>query len=790
MTARVLLQGHARLGSWIAIEVHLVNNGPSVSGELRLQGGSQGGTRYSTAVQLDSPSDKTWILHAQPPSFGQQLEVQLVSDGQVVLRQKVPVTIHDPGQLVVGVIAENPPRIVGSLNLPAAQNQAATVVVPLTVADLPTRIEAWSAMDRLIWQDVDASELRDEQLDAMRGWLALGGRLVIVGGSGGIGTVAGFPDDLLPYRPTSTIDVAPDSLATLIGTAPQGAKDVPAMAGELTRGRVLAMSADRVIAAQSAYGAGSVTILGVDPTVGWIAESTAIRSLWPSLIPPRSEGSVGISDDSQIVSAVGNLPSLALPPLRGLLLLLFGYIALIGPINYLILRRLDRREWAWVTMPVLIVAFAFGAYAFGSALRGSSIIVNEVGIVRGAPDAVEGSAQVYLGVFSPSRGTYQVAVPGGALLSSPISGDVFGGTGASLDILQAEPPGASRVRNLAVGFGSLRTIRAESQATVPKVHADLALVDGTLTGTVRNESTVKLEKPAIVLGSNVKVLDDLAPGGQVDVRMVLINQAMFGQPLADRIFGQLVFGNSGTTTESARRDQTRSYVINQLTYDPQFGNSGKLSSQGPVLLAWGRDAILDVEVEGQAANRVSNVLYYVPLAMKIRGGVTFSGDLLTSTMTESDAGFFSKDPTQMSFGQGTATVVYRPLPFDGQLSATHVRLALSCCPDASVQGSGGTAVAPIPDLCLAADPKKRPDPCPKPRPPEQFDGLPEVELFDRSGDGHWHRLPHLNQGTTYDLADAAKYVDPATGAVRVRFVNERQDTVSVYLALSIQGTVR
>ena len=171
-----------------------------------------------------------------------------------------------------------------------------------------------------------------------------------------------------------------------------------------------------------------------------------IRSLWPSLIPPRSEGSVGITDDSQIVSAVGNLPSLALPPLRGLLLLLFGYIALIGPINYLILRRLDRREWAWVTMPVLIVAFAFGAYAFGSALRGSSIIVNEVGIVRGAPDAVEGSAQVYLGVFSPSRGTYQVAVPGGALLSSPISGDVFGGTGASLDILQAEPPGASRVR--------------------------------------------------------------------------------------------------------------------------------------------------------------------------------------------------------------------------------------------------------------------------------------------------------------------------------------------------------
>src|SRR6185369_13688775 len=158
------------LGSWIAIEVHLVNTGPSISGELRLQGGTQGGTRYATAVQLDSPSDKTWILHAQPPAFGQQLEVLLVSGSNVVLRQKVAVTIHDPGQMIVGVVAQNAPKIVGTLSLPNVQNQQPAVVVPLTVADLPTRIEAWSALDRLVWQDVDATTLSSEQLTAMRGW--------------------------------------------------------------------------------------------------------------------------------------------------------------------------------------------------------------------------------------------------------------------------------------------------------------------------------------------------------------------------------------------------------------------------------------------------------------------------------------------------------------------------------------------------------------------------------------------------------------------------------------------
>src|SRR6187431_763636 len=88
MTARVLLQGHARLGSWLAIEVGLKNEGAPITGELRLQGGSQGGTRFSVPVDLPSPSDKRYTLYAQPPSFGQQIEVVLVAGSQTVARQK------------------------------------------------------------------------------------------------------------------------------------------------------------------------------------------------------------------------------------------------------------------------------------------------------------------------------------------------------------------------------------------------------------------------------------------------------------------------------------------------------------------------------------------------------------------------------------------------------------------------------------------------------------------------------------------------------------------------------
>jgi hypothetical protein len=195
-----------------------------------------------------------------------------------------------------------------------------------------------------------------------------------------------------------------------------------------------------------------------------------------------------------------------------------------------------------------------------------------------------------------------------------------------------------------------------------------------------------------------------------------------------------------------------------------------------------------VEVQGQAANQVANILYYVRVAMGIRGSVSFTGGLIRSTMTASDAATFNKDPSAMTFGQGSVTMVYRPIAFDGALDVRAVRFSIGFGPDTSI-GVGGAKVEPIPPICV--DPKaKHPATCPKPRAEDQVDGIPEIEVFDRTGRGSWHRLPHSTMGGTYDLANAARYVDPGTGAFVVRLVNEQQEPVNVYLNVAIEGSVK
>ncbi|MEZ0240223.1 MAG: hypothetical protein ACAH65_05445 [Chloroflexota bacterium] len=781
MSARVLLQGHVRVGSWMSVEVQLANDGPPIVGELRIDT-LQNGARYSMAVDLPTSSRKTYVLHAQPPPFGHSLNLSLVANKTAIATVAVPYQVHTADQMVIGVVAERPQGITARLRI-ASNTGVGSASATLATADLPDRVEGWAPLDALIWQDTDSNELSAEQLTAMRAWLAGGGRLVIVGGTAGIGTLSAFPDDLLPYRPTATVEIDPASVAGVVGPAPEGAADFTAMAGSLARGHALATVGDRAVTAVASYGNGSVAIVGFDPSTSWLLEGQAAATLWQRLIPQRVANGTVIFDDSQLLQGVISLPSLALPPIGGLLLLLAGYILVIGPLNYLVLRRLDRRELAWVTMPVLILGFAAGAYGYGAVLRGTDIVVNEVAIVRGALDTTVGAAQAYFGVFSPTRGTYQVEVPGGALLAGPLTPEAIGGTSGMLDVLQGDP---SSVRDLAIGFGSLRVVRAETTATVPLMRAALHLADGELSGTFENGSDQTLEKVAVVMGSSVATLGDVKPHTTVPVKVRLTGLNL-DRSLADWIIGQFG-GGPVAATEDLSRQAARYQMVNQLAYDPMMGWGNRLPGERPVILAFGRSPVLDVKVQGQQPHHASNVMYYVPADMTIEGSVAFGGDLIRSTVVAVDnPGFFSKDPYNIYMGAGTMTSAYQPIDFPGDFELSEIRFLLTNNGPGFLPASGKVIepLATIPELCTDVT-NTKPEGCKARR----GDLLPEVELFDVE-QSQWARLPALANSTSYRIADPERYYSAAGRQVLVRFVNpDPQNQIGFSFQLVMAGLVR
>ena len=257
----------------------------------------------------------------------------------------------------------------------------------------------------------------------------------------------------------------------------------------------------------------------------------------------------------------------------------------------------------------------------------------------------------------------------------------------------------------------------------------------------------------------------------------------FGVDLPDQIVG----ASFDRRTEAGIRRNTRYAMVQQLTFDPTGMTSGSMPGDHAVILAFGREPILDLQIGNQAPRRNGNVLYYVPVDVDIAGQVTFSSDLLRRTIVDADAMFFEQDRQWLGMGAGTATLSYRPIPFIGSFVADEIQLSLG------TSGNGIPAnreeIEPVDEIG---------EPCtdvtntlPKGCEPRRVDFLPEVEVFDITT-GAWARLPRMTDSRGYSLASPERYVDPATGQVLVRFVNDSPDQgqVGFIFELALVGAVQ
>ncbi len=784
MSAVPMLGGSFRSGSWGAVRVKLENDGPVVDGELTMSSDSVGGSTFSVPVQLATGARQEHLLYGQVRPFGNRLRIDLVSGGSVVSSVKVPVAANDGAAPGVYLIAEHPERLLGSIRAAAAAGrETAPDIVTLAPEDLPPRVEVWSSIDVLVWQDVDSNRLSNEQLAALEIWAITGGHLVILGGSTGVATLGAFPADLLPYRPVNVIEVPVADLETFLGGLPASAAPMPALSGLLERGVALARSGDVVVAARSDYGEGTVALVGLDPATPWLAGSTTASGLWARVMPSslRSTDPARSGGDEFLVSALSNLPATQLPRLDLVFVLFVAYIVAIGPLNYLLLRRRDRREWAWLTMPATIVAFAVAAYGFGVALRGANVVINELAIVHGAAGADRGLAEVFVGVYSPNRGDFNVNVGGGALISALAAGPNRGEPSLArpLDVVLGDP---ATVRHYGIGFGALRAFKAEAMATTPRIDAALTLVDGTLEGTLTNSSADTLADVSLVYGSAAETVGDMLPGAVRTVRLATLRADVVEQPLSWRLFPTA----AGTDPSTIRTVAARRAIIQQLGggWNEGPGTSAVPPfASGPVVLAWRSGSTLDIDV-GAPAEHVGERLYVLHARASVSGPVVFSGGLIQHSDVSIDAAEAFEDGAGFYLSRGTIAVDYRPLDFTGSFDVTGMSLRLGV-DRVETPAATGEALVPLP-----AD--EQPDPeqplATDPRPDDRAPNIPRLQLFDRVA-RTWIEFEPVARSRAYVVTDPARYVDES-GAFRVRFVVRGRDEYAQFtFSARLEGTV-
>jgi hypothetical protein len=657
MEVTTATDGYFKYGEWLPLWVQLENSGPDVNVEIQVRvSGSSGASVYAAPAPMPSGARKRIPLYVLPNNFSHEIEVQAVSNGEVLASRPVPITGVANISFTFGVIApeQGALSLIKGLVLPGRVRSI--VMADLSLRDLPERPEGLSSFNIIVINDSDTSILNNDQKAALSHWVRQGGQLVLGGGTGAIRTASGIPVELLAMEPRNLIEASDLSpMAEFANAEPlQNPGPFSLTTGDTRDARVLVTVSGQPVLLEKKVGLGTVHFIALDlaaaPFNGW----PGTTDFWEKLVSPGATYPDWLPPDmsarqvtaNQINYALSNLPALDLPSIQSLALLLGLYIIIVGPVNYALLRWQKRLHWAWITIPVLTVAFSAGAFGLGYLLKGNDIIVNKIAVVN---PQIGGDANLrtYFGLFSPAQQSYQIELNSSGLISpirpdyDPWSGRALTGAGET-SFVQGSP---AQVRGLSVDQWSMQAFMTEGAwVDFGEIRADLSLTGNTVVGTLRNDTQIKFTDVALVLGSNIQRFERLDPGEEVQIQLEIPN--LLGQdfwnPLSYRLF-ESEFSRPMPSGPSRQLQLKQTLIDNLSSYGYNISSSSLISGKGStmdassiLLIGWFDQAPPDMKIAGREPTQQTTGLLHMNLTYRFpeQGKVSIPPGLVPGTIVE------------------------------------------------------------------------------------------------------------------------------------------------------------
>jgi hypothetical protein len=714
LSVEVGYDGYFRSGQWTPIRVVASNDGADVLGTLRVTASdsiNQPTDAYAITLDLPRQSRKQFFVYLPLSAQAQQVRLELLTAERLVTtltRDVRPVRTSD---VLFAVITESPRGGVDLRNFRSGAGDA--FQANWRVENVPRIGEALRGLDALILTDADTGNLSVEQRRAIEDWVLAGGHLIVTGGPNWQKTQAGVTH-LLPLQPSGTITLTSlPSAAAFAGfaeplTTLDGSPIVVASGVLLPEAEVLVAESGTPILVRRTLGGGMVDYLAIDPSLEPFQSWVNRGQFWFTLLTTatmRPSWAQGIVNADQAIVAADFIKGLRLPDVLQLGLFLLAYVAVIGPLNYIILRQLKRREWAWFTIPLIVVITSVLYYVTGFNLRGTQAIINRMAVVQVWQGSERAQVDGVLGVLAPRRGVYSLTAGEGMTLRT-LTSEMFGNIGIPRNLTIYED-GVYTARNFPIDAGTTQAFAISGYTDVPPIQGEavIQLTGGAIapsldgqTANVRiqvnftNTSGIALNDAVLLAAGGVRPLGAVQAGEtfnvQLDVNprqsppiglgsanLMPVYTARGTRFAAARTgtvadimginyaYGQMFYRGRGFENTELRQEMWRRQSFLEAMIadaDPSGGRGTDV-----YLIGWSNQSPLDVRLEGAAFDTEDTTLYIFRLPTRVQaissnGVIELPSAYLTWTTTEASP---RRDvaPYEL-FLQPSETAIFRYLP--------------------------------------------------------------------------------------------------------------------------------
>jgi hypothetical protein len=635
-----------RPSAWVPVRVALHNYATEqLRGTVTIPDGGGGSqysspsftSLYSASVVLPPSATKHITLYLPGQDVGDTVNVQFRLGTQIIARGMDSPASTSDSTVTVGTLSSNPQLAawIGQGDPKAGHVD----VIGLSPAGLDPVAGALATFDAIVVTNVDSAQLTRDQLVALEDYVQTGGSLLLIGGPDWQETLRPLPPALVPGTLVSS-----QTLTNLSGLYAAGASGIPRKPTIVSRlihprGSVVAQQSGLPLIVRERVGSGRIIYLAfdpaVDPLVSWSGArglSTAlVQQATPQVINRLADGASqsgsfrGRFGASIIRQELENAPGATRPTLLLLVLLVLLSILILGPLNFLLFRRLRKPEMAWIALPALAVVLLAVTVKTTLHFKGNLVLLNVVGVVQLNGASASHPAALYVGLFSSVRGGYHMVWNGRALPQSLPQYSFDGGSGS------AAPPlgvGLSEGAQTAVDFPAMnmwsaRSVALQTSVTIAgAVRSNLHVSrDGAIAGTIRNDTNLMLRAPAILAGNSVLRLADLPPHTTQAVRIkpsADIQEHSLSM-LWDRIYGISPtsgdFGSWDGDPWEAPTPGPEVSLVDRLRNvgDRLPGGEDLPVTSGVVLVGWSENALGSLTVDGTTPRRRDLNLIEAPL---------------------------------------------------------------------------------------------------------------------------------------------------------------------------------
>jgi hypothetical protein len=685
--------GKVKEGQWFPVKFTVTNPTEDISGDLVVQITSPTGGNDTTYVKhLDLPKQTKKVVWMSLPgmSYSNINNVVKFYKGDISKGELVPISkgndyiVTSSNQAIqVGVLARDPDTF-NFLSLLQSKN------IPISVTRLdPDQLPGESIMldglDVIALNDFASDQLKEDQVKAITSWVSRGGTLVLAGGAGYPKTAKAF-ESLSPVAYTGTTSLSRlASLEKASGKELKLAAPLTVSTSSLKAGEVVYQDEQQPLFAKRQVDSGDVWYVAYDVALNPMASWNGNPEIWDKVVQNHSVGMMNgngrmnysfMHQFMEMQYALDLFPSLVPPSFFTLLIVFLIYVIIVAPLLYFLLKRLDKREWAWIIIPVFSILSSMVIFMIGSSDKSSTLThtLNTLEL-SGNGQAQRTSATA---VFVPRGGQYEIEVPKSAHTFTSYTNQGGGNngrlTGVSDQFIHLDNE-KTRIGWTDVPYWSVRKAWIQNAESEPlgKFDVNLTIDSAGLKGEITNATKTDLTDVDFLINRKVFKVGELKAGEKKTLGLT----APFNLNAGHYDYGSLLFTNNNGMNMNGNGDpyQRERQMINAYMNRKNNGTDrGK-----PLVIGWSKDKQTVYKVNGKESSSDQLNLWVQEVDFQVVQGdnISIPYGYLSPVIVNNSASQMMLEPNgSMMIGNGSVTFEYA-LPAIPNAAYTNLKMSLA-----------------------------------------------------------------------------------------------------------------